>query len=179
MKKLCAFFACAVISAAPLNANELELSFSDDFIDGRWTTDMYNNFSGQLALMHIDFEGRDTDQLSYTYFTRDEVDNFNVMLGGRVFYIDSERDNGYGVALGLGASTNLTGKFDIGVDLFYAPDIVTGGDIEDILEIDARVNFQLLENASLFAGYRKIEADPDGGDYDVYDDPYIGIRFEL
>ena len=167
--------ACSSVSLA----NELELGISDEFIELKLTQEYDDDFSGSFGLLHADSDDIDSKQLSYRFYTQDEVDEYDLQLGAQVFWLDVESEDGFGVSLGLAAGRQLAGKLGVVGSIYYAPDILTSGDFENGLELDLKLNYQLLENGAIFVGFRKIEADPGGGDYDIYDDPYIGIRFAL
>ena len=160
-----------------VSANEIELSFSDDLIDLRFNAAFEQDFSGELALLHADFEGIDTDQISYTFAAHGQRDRFDISLGLRFFLIDAEREDGYGAGLGLGIGTQIIDKVFAEGEVYYSPDILTGGDLENTLDAEVRLNYQLIDNGQLFIGYRWFEIDTDHGDFDVYDDPVIGIKF--
>ncbi len=163
------------------SANEMELSISDDYIDLRFTAEYEKDFAGQLALMHADFDDIDSNQLSYKFYTEDKLGRFDVQMGAKAFWLDAEDETGYGIALALGATTEIINKLVAGVELNYSPSIITGGDFDNLFEVDARISYHLLENGTFYIGYRKIEIDTDGGDVDVdvYDDPYVGVRFQF
>lgn len=160
-------------------ANELELSINEELIDLRFTSEYEKNFAGQLAFMHSDFEDLGSNQLSYKFFTQDKVGEFEVELGAKGFWLDTEDDSGFGVALGVGAAIELLPKLFAGASVYYSPDIITGGDFDNSFEVDARLAYQLLENGSLFVGYRRLEADTGRIDIDVYDDAYFGVKFQF
>lgn len=172
----------AILSAslsAPLLANELELSINEELIDLRLTTEYEKDFAGQLALMYSDFDNLGSKQISYKFFTQDQIDRFNVELGAKTFWLDTEDESGFGVGLGFAAKTELISKLYAGVEVYYSPDIITAGDFENVFEIDARLSYQLLENGSFFVGYRRYEADTGKIDLDIYDDPYFGLKFKF
>ena len=172
--------ACIVfLTGAQALANELELSINEELIDLRFTTEYQQDFAGQLAFMHSDFDELGSNQISYEFFTRDELEGFDVKLGAKAFWLDSEDDSGFGVGLGVAAGRKFTEKLTLGAGINYSPDIITGGDFDSALEIDARLTFQLLENGALFVGYRNLEADNGRADIDIYDDAYFGINFKF
>ena len=179
LKQSCFISLFALAASASLLANEMELSINEELIDLRLTTEYQQDFAGQFAAMHSDFDNLGSNQLSYEFYTQDEVEGFDVKLGAKGFWLDSEDDNGFGIALGLGASRDLTQRISAGVSLYYSPDIITGGDFNSVFEIDARLTFQLLENGALFFGHRSYEADNGSVDVDIYDDAYFGIKFEF
>lgn len=159
-------------------ANDIELSISNDLIDARFKAEYEQDFSGKLAYMHADQDGIDTDQLSYTFATQGRRDRFDISLGARLFIMDAESEDGYGAALGIGAETELADKVSVSAEIYYSPDILTGGDIDNTQDAEIRVGYQLIENGMLYVGHRWFEVDVDGGgDVDIYEDPYLGIRF--
>lgn len=160
-----------------VNANELELSINEEFIDLRFISEYEKDFAGQLAFMHSDFNGLSADQVSYRFFTSDSESG--IQLGAKAFWLDVEEEGGFGIGLGLGVTRSLSEKMDLGFQLHYAPDIITGGDFDNLLEYDIRLNFQMVENGSFFIGYRNIEADNGVVDLEVYEDPYFGLKFEF
>ena len=165
------------VSVLQVNANELELSINEELIDLRFTSSYEKDFSGQLAFMHSDFNDLSADKISYRFFTSDS--DSGLQLGAKVFWLDVEEEGGFGLALGGGISRSLSEKLDLGLQVHYAPDIVTGGDFDNMLEYDVRLNYQMVENGSFFFGYRNIEADNGSFDLEVYDDPYFGLKFEF
>lgn len=165
------------ISAFQVNANELELSINEELIDLRFTSGYEQDFSGQLAFMHSDFKDLSADKISYRFFTHDS--DSGLELGAKVFWLDVEEEGGFGIALGGGINRSLTEKLGLSLQVHYAPDIVTGGDFENMLEYDIRLNYQMVENGSFFFGYRNIEADNGSFDFEVYDDTYFGLKFEF
>ena len=172
---LSAFLATAATSQ--VNANELELSINEEFIDLRFTSEYEQDFSGEFALMHSDSNDLTADQVSYRFFTSDS--DTGLQLGAKAFWLDVESEGGYGIGLGLGVTRSLSEKIAMEFQLHYAPDIITGGDFDNVLEYDVRLNFQIVENGSFFIGYRNLEADNGTIDIDVYEDPYFGLKFEF
>ena len=97
------------------------------------------------------------------------------MLGLRPYWIDAENETGYGVALGAGVNIEIIPKFFAGAKAFYSPDVLTGGDIDNSLDIELPLSFQVIDNGAIFAGYRDIELDTEFGDIDIYDSYYVGV----
>lgn len=175
MKKSVIFVALAALSAT-LQANEIELSVSDELIDVRLVSEYEQGFSGTFAYLHAGYKESDSDQLSYTFATKGKIDRFDASLGARIFWLDVEGGDVYGVALGAGGAVDIIDKLSVSAEAYFAPDIITGGDFEHTLDASVRLNYQLIENGNLFVGYRVFEAD-DKVDVDVYDNPYVGVRF--
>lgn len=166
------------------NANEIALSINEELIDLRMTTHLQQNFAGELALMHTDYEDNSADQISYRFYNQDQLGSVNFELGARLYWLDAEAPNGqgydgHGLALGIGSNHQLTDAILFEINISYAPDIITGGDFENVTEWDARLSYQLVEKGSLFFGLRNLEVDTGDQEVDVYDDAYFGLKFEF
>ncbi|MBT8140072.1 MAG: hypothetical protein KJP25_09900 [Gammaproteobacteria bacterium] len=162
----------------PTSANDIELAISNDMIDLRFRAEYERDFSGTFAFLHADFKDIESDQVSYGFETRGQIENVIVKLGSRLFFIDAGRADGFGAALGVGAEAFIVEKVSATGQFYYSPQIITGGDLESTLDAEVRVNYQLIENGALFIGYRVYEIDAEkGGSVDIYDDPYLGIKF--
>ena len=66
-------------------------------------------------------------------------------------------------ALALGGQVRITPaddrKFSIVARAYFAPDIVTFGDAEKYFEAIVRVEYNIMQNASAYIGYRKVTFD--------------------
>ena len=163
-----------------VSSDEIELSLSDELIDIRFKTDYGPDLFGRLAYMRSDSHDIDTDQLSYTFATQGVIDQFNAILGLRPFWIDAEDEDGFGLALGLGGNVELVKNLIASAELFYAPKIITGGDIDDSRDLELRLGYQIIENGSIFVGYRDLEVEIENArEIDIYDDFFVGVNLRF
>jgi len=88
-------------------------------------------------------------------------DVFSIGLGGTLSYF-----------LGRNRATSLS------VTAFYAPDIVTFGNADNIKDVAVRFETRLSETTRLFVGYRTFEFDLEI-DREVDDNMHVGIRHEF
>lgn len=88
-----------------------------------------------------------------------------------------------GVALGIGGlfRLKLAGYDRIGFSGhgYYAPDIISFGDTEDILEVAARVTYSVLREADVYLGVRYINVGFKTRDAKFDSGLHIGIRLEF
>jgi hypothetical protein len=204
-----------VTAFSSVNADELEFALSDKSIDGSYEIFYSNSVSTKIALMHTDVDnvrstdvydansyfrtedGVQTDMLSFGVFANSKHANLNMHIGGKIFYLDSEHSNEmHALAVGGGLDAYVTPTLFFSGELFYAPDIITGGDYNNYLEASTRINFQVVQNAVLFVGYKLVEADfereklswptaqpiPGGGkdaDRTFFEGAFIGMRFNI
>ncbi|HEX6993457.1 MAG TPA: YfaZ family outer membrane protein [Gammaproteobacteria bacterium] len=90
--------------------------------------------------------------------TIENQDIFSIALGGRLSYF---------LGRGRGSSIALTA--------FYAPDIVTFGNADNIKDIAVTLETSLSESTNLFIGYRVFEFDLEV-DREVDDNMHLGVR---
>ena len=157
---------------APARGSMVELALSDDYIQGRYFT------TGGL----LGFDNMDGHVGAYFSDNRDLVLNIGLMtahapilkeglsfsVGGRGYLalLSSPNDDVFAAAPGVEARYRLPVAHPTHAvgSLFYAPDILTLGDAEDIIDLDLRVETQVVENAIGFIGYREFRFDSDEGD---------------
>lgn len=104
-------------------------------------------------------------------------------LGGRLYYVDSDtRGKDSGLALGLGGFVEYTfpeyDRFSIGGSLHYAPGIVSFGEVDDFLAVDAWAGYSVLRNGIVYLGLRKLDASFDKSP-DVTFDSGLNIGLKL
>ncbi len=106
---------------------------------------------------------------------------FSFGLGGRLYFtsLDIPDASVGALALGLGASYLIPGNIPmaVGGDVYFAPDITTYGDGEDLLDLKIRFEADVLPTATAFIGYRNVVVGiEDGPSYDVDENVHLGIR---
>lgn len=196
------------------NADQLEIGLSDKSIDGIYETFYSNNFSSQISLIHTDLDNVENARTSYDYrnylksvpplyytntedgiqtdiigfgvFANGKQGNLRTHLGGKAFYLDTDNgDQMHGLAIAGGLDAYIRPNFFISGNMLYAPDIITGGDFDNYFELSTRANFQIIQNASIFIGYKDIEADFDKrfssstANREFFRGLFLGFRFNL
>ncbi|GMR18329.1 MAG: hypothetical protein BMS9Abin33_0737 [Gammaproteobacteria bacterium] len=99
-------------------------------------------------------------------------------LGFRAYLLSSDAIDVS--ALALGGQIRFypeASKVGFSISGYYAPEIVVGLDGDRFWEWGARLEYRLFETGTLYAGYREIEARPDGVQQDVTidDGGFIGV----
>ncbi len=63
-------------------------------------------------------------------------------------------------------------------NIFYAPDILTFGDADDVLDFNVRYEVQFIPRAVGLVGYRLLDFDRDeAGDDEIVENVQLGLRF--
>lgn len=108
--------------------------------------------------------------------------NVTAGLGGRVFALHAEEADGAGLALGGMFEARLPAFNRLGV-LAYAygaPKASTFGDFEGWYEYAVSLDYQVLQGASVYGGYRQIKVDVEnGGTFTVDNGWHLGLRLNF
>jgi hypothetical protein len=148
----------AAANGLDLNVNNKAARVTLDFdlsnnlvVDGSWFhhQDKGDVFGAGLHLTGAATGGRDPLQAG---------------LGGRLLRIDSKaagRDDG--MALPIGGFVNYTlpdyNRFVIGGSIYYAPDVLSFGDVSKYWEYNAWAGYSVLRQGQVYLGLRGIRAD--------------------
>jgi hypothetical protein len=103
-------------------------------------------------------------------------------LGGRIYGGSVSNQNI--LALGLGGQISVfpnNGPFGFGAYGYYAPDIVTFMDGKKFWEYGMRAEFEVVrKTASVYVGYRKVQADLDNNDNVTVDSgANVGVKISF
>ena len=130
-----------------------------------------DNYLGELSLLVIDEAGSKSPglelgvgtKLYYAYYDIPDVNVSAIGLGGQLRYRHHKAP-----------------RIIYGAGIFYAPGIVTFQDGDQLLEADARIEFEILPTANIYAGYRYIETEiKNRPDLTMDDNFMIGLRFKF
>lgn len=166
----------------------IELSLSDDYIQGRY-------YTGGGILGFDDTVGHVGVYLSDE---RDIIGNVGIMTEpvslfvpglslsagarGYVALLADPADDVVGLAPGIQGRYGLPYDFPLAIvgNIFYSPDILTLGDAENIIDIDARVEAEVIPDVVGFIGIREFRFDSDvGSDKKAAEEIQVGARFAL
>ncbi len=173
-------------------ASELEFALSDDSIETSYQSLYAGNFGTTISWLHADVDedyaadDLKSDTAGIGLYAHGKTGNIRTHLGGKAFWLhtksNTQKDNKndmHGIALGGAIDAYIIPKLFIKANALYAPDILTGGDFENYIELGARVAYQVLPNAAVFVGYRFIEAEIDDKDLEIYQGGFIGFNFRI
>jgi len=84
-------------------------------------------------------------------------------IGGRLAYLDGDGSKREGYALGIGGSVRWAvpryNRFVVSGELYWAPDILSGGDAEEYRDGTVRVGYSVTRQAEVYVGARYVSAD--------------------
>jgi len=167
---------------------EIELALTNDSLQGRFLTDAglvgFDGHTIGFGLLLSD----DRDIVGSVEFLAAGVlrnllpDLLELSFGARglVGLLDDPDDDVVGIAPGAAARARLPFSgppMYIASDFFYAPDILTFGDADAVLDFNVRYELQFLQNTTGFVGYRLLDFDREGGgEDDIVNTLMVGLR---
>lgn len=106
-------------------------------------------------------------------------------VGGKLLLIEEDSPDVTGVAFALGGKVRYTwptyNRFGIGADIYYAPDVSSGGDVKHYFEGSLRAEYLILRNANVYLGVRtvRIGDDPRNDTHNFDSGPFLGLRLNF
>jgi outer membrane protein OmpA-like peptidoglycan-associated protein len=169
-------------------SREIELAVTDDSLQGKFLTDAgLVGFDGNTIGFGLLFDD-DRDIVGSVEFLAPGVlrnllpDLIELSLGARgmLGLLTDPDDDVVGIAPGAAARVRLPlggPPMYIAGDFFYAPDILTFGDADAVVDFNVRYELQFLQNTTAFVGYRLLDFDRErGGEDDIVNTLNIGLR---
>ncbi len=108
--------------------------------------------------------------------------NVTAGLGGRIALLDVEKVSGGALALGGRIEARIPAFNRLGVMayLYGAPRASSFGDLDGYLEYAMAVDYQVLKQASVYAGYRQLKLDVENfGTATVDNGLHLGLRLNF
>jgi hypothetical protein len=179
------FAALCLLLAGAAQAEQLDINLSDEVLRGVYARDLSGRLNGLYDLGGMSGERRDERfeeihaGLLVTGDAGAQKANVTAGLGGRVFAVHADEVDGAGLALGGMFEARLPAFNRIGMVsyLYGAPQASTFGDIEGFLEYAVALDYQVLQGASLYVGYRQLKVDvEDFGSFTVDTGFHLGLH---
>lgn len=81
-------------------------------------------------------------------------------VGGKLFYVNGDESDFDGAAVAIGGRFRYTwptfNRFGIGGQLYHAPSVTSGGDVDRYTEGAVRAEYLVLRNANAYLGLRAV-----------------------
>ena len=101
-----------------------------------------------------------------------------VGVGVKAFAGTIDSHDVYAATLGGNARFLIFNRVAIFGDLHYAPNVVTFGDASRLLYFNAHLEYEILPQAVVYIGYRKLRANLDaGGHISIDNGAHVGLQF--
>jgi hypothetical protein len=185
--KKSALFAAAVLAfaAGSASAESLNFSLSDDafrFGLAGPLSRVLSGVDGQYDLGYLQHRGDGDDTYAVHVGALATGDaglrdlDVKAGVGLRGVFVGGDGDNGGAIAPGVQLDVRLPGYERIGLlgTAYYAPGVVSFGDVDDYRDLSAVLSYQINRNASVFAGYRNVKIGVDHGPDETLDNGLYG-----
>ena len=178
----------ALLASGSVMADSLDLNLNDDSLRMTYEADMGRGVKGLLldaGYFYNDTRKTDRSDADMThvglYVSGDnwsQAGVFNIKVGGRLVYAAPGPYNV--MALGLGGEFRFSPvhRLGLGASAYYAPRIATFMDGEHYSEFGAKIDYQLLQNAYVYLGYREIDmkVENSGGKFKLDQSGHVGLK---
>jgi hypothetical protein len=126
---------------AEFEARGLDLDFG-------WLHNEDDGDVGAVGLQVVDIGGEATGPWS-------------VGLGGQLFYVTTDADDGSGLGLGghAGYRPRRLQRFEVAAYVFYAPSVISFGDVEEYLDAGLTAGFWVMPRGKIYLGAREVRVD--------------------
>ena len=175
---------CLGLVASGTRAEQIDVNLSDEVLRGVYVgpfprmNGVYE-FGGLLGESHGENFQQGHAGLLVTGDAGARQANVTAGLGGRVFGLHADEVSGGGLALGGMVEARLPAFNRLGVVAYAygAPKASTFGDFEGWFEYAVNLDYQVLQGASLYGGYRQLRVDvEDFGNFTVDNGWHLGLR---
>ena len=172
-------------------AAELDITLGNDSLRGEFVSPLGEKVADNVATLDLGVLYSEDDDVDRTAAhvgvliygdTGARKANIQAGLGARLMLLDiGDPADVTGAAIALGGTVHgrlpdfnrLGGRLWV----FYAPDVSAFDDVEDFVEYGLSIDYQLIRQAFLTGGYRRLRADFGGpGKVDIEDAGFLGLR---
>lgn len=174
--------ALALVSASS-HANELLLDLNSEAFQARFdATHSTNSIEYSGAALITDHKG---NLASLGAWTQGQLGNNSAAkggLGGKVYLVDGPGEDFSAIGLGGNLTYNIEGVegLSASAELYYAPSMLISNEFDNFVDFSFRVNYQLFTNGAVYAGIRRLRAEPSEGKTTEIDDGlHIGFNLTL
>lgn len=175
--------------APPRFVNTIDFSIGNDsaMLDYRYESPLYDVNAAYLSNDDNDSDAYYFGVLAGGYYQQILPAPTRMSIGVIGVGVDTEEGDGGAAALAGAVRFPLNVAFPglaVEAKVSYAPSIISFGDIENFFEIDAKLVYNALPNASVFAGLRNIQAEVEKSDgttekIKIGDGFYGGVRLRF
>jgi hypothetical protein len=162
-----------------------ELALSNDTLQIRYLGEMERGDDSRFVGGILMSEERDLVINAAMMFGVDLGRRFDLTLGPQLYAALLRDENEDVMALSLGGEIRFyldpRQRFAVSGQAFYAPDILSFGSADNLVDLSARAEMRLSDRVMAFAGMRWFEFDlTDGsGERTLQEEVFVGLRYQL
>jgi len=171
-------------------ASSIEANLSNDTAQAEFDTQLPKtaNLYVNASLLYTEEHSNSSAIVGTVGFQGVETDNatYRAAVGGRLYVYDYDKLNGAAVAVGGMFYHTIPGaqRLSAGGYLWYAPQVTSFSDTEQIFELGGRVAFRVIQNTDVFLGYRYLKVKNDKYGANTFNDAlekgaHLGFRLNF
>lgn len=176
----------AAFAAPATAADSLSLDINDDAARLTWNHAYpARNMAADLSVLHHQDRGTALSAgFHITGNAASESRPVNAGIGGRLYYVDADRANRDGTALAVGgffdAKLPNWDRVGFGGHLYYAPDVLGFGDLEELTDLSLHVSYSVVREGDIYLGVRNVKGDfTNRGDVTIDTGMFVGFRLNF
>lgn len=162
--------AMAAVPFATVQAATLDVNINNESIRAEYDAPLpQNRMHMAVGVLYHEENNADAVVAHAGLHTQEDTPDYSVGIGGRGYWVSASGGlDGLAMALGVQGSVQLP-QVRIGGHLYYAPQVISFGDLDGLTDLSVRAYYQALKDVDVYLGWRKLELDVDGhsGDLDA------------
>ena len=169
-------------------ADNIDINARDKAIRGTYAMDLtsrgYNGLTADFGFLYNEDKKQLNDTLVHAGLmvsgeNWSQSGTFDISIGGRLIYAAPTNNDLSALAFGAKLRFSPVNRLGIGGAIFYAPSITSFMDADSYTETSLRLDYQILPQAFVYIGHRKIEVDINGGANNVELDEGVHLGFKM
>jgi len=183
LRQLC-IPACLMFSGAAVAGGSLDLSLADTTARVAWdATRVDTGLHLNAALLHESEQGNAVSAGVHVVDVRNPNSDLYIGVGANAYGIFTDDNDGVAVGVGGFAQYNFPFNRDFGVSghAYYAPPVVSFAGVENLVDADLRVHYNILPTAHLYTGFRmmSLSLEERSGRYKLADGLHFGLKLDF
>ncbi len=185
MKRQIAVTLLSALAATPVLADSIDLNLHNEAIRATYTMQLQSTkgLSAEAGLLYVeDKKTNDSETMVHggvlvSGENWSKSGTFDIAMGARMVYAAPANLDMLAVAFGGRLRFSPVPRLGIGGHFYYAPDITSFMDINEYQEYGLRLDYQVLPQAFVYLGHRRITADFGGPkDWEMDDNAHVGFK---
>ena len=184
MASIAAIAAIAAITSPAMAGGSLDISLADTTARVGWdATRMDTGMHLNLAALHESDQGDVISGGVHVVDVRNPNSDLYIGVGANAYGIFTDDNDGAAIGVGGFARYNFPFNRNFGVSghAYYAPPVVSFSDVNNFVDADVRLVFNILPTAHLYSGFRmtSVSFDDQSGRHKIGDGLHLGLKLNF
>ena len=176
--------ATVLASPAVMAGGSLDISLADDSARIGWdATRLSTGLHLNVALLHETDEGDMLNAGVHVVDVRNRQSDLYIGAGANLYGFANDDHDGGAVGVGGFFRYNFPANRSFGVTghAYYAPPVVSFGEIQNMVDADLRLQYNLIPSAHLYTGFRmtSLQLEERDGRFKLGEGLHFGLRLDF